>query len=77
VNVPEELAPLGDGHALLQDAGGSALGPEMHVAPAKTQQGDTHPERTLESHRDIHISIQAQSTIHNQATKVWIVEVGD
>jgi hypothetical protein len=25
VDVPQELAPLGDGHAPLQDAGGSAL----------------------------------------------------
>jgi hypothetical protein len=59
----------------------SSLGRRSQVtkrlAPTITQQGDTHPERTPETHRDIHISVQAQSTIHNQATKVWIVEVRD
>jgi hypothetical protein len=35
------------------------------------------PRTHARTHQDTHISVQAQNTIHNQATKVWIVEVRD
>jgi hypothetical protein len=43
------------------------------LAPARTHQGRTHPELMLEHTEISHISVQAQSTIRNEATKVWIV----
>jgi hypothetical protein len=47
------------------------------LAPARTHQGRTHPELTLEHTEISHISVQAQRTIHYHATKVWIVCVWD
>jgi hypothetical protein len=48
-----------------------------HTRHSLVKIGRTHPEHTLEHTEISHISVQTQRTIHNQATKVWIVSIWD